>query len=78
VDVAFPEQKIAVEVHGGNWINGRHNRGAGMETDSEKICLLAGLGWRYLQVTAAQVREGKALKWIEQVLRVSKASTKEG
>lgn len=69
IDVAFPEKKIAVEVHGGTWIAGRHNRGTGMETDSEKICLLAGLGWRYLQVTADQVRKGKALAWVERALR---------
>jgi very-short-patch-repair endonuclease len=70
IDIAFPEKKIAVEVMGGTWNNGRHNRGAGYETDCEKASLLAGLGWRYVPVTTDQVRKGLALGWIEQALRV--------
>lgn len=69
IDIAFPELKLAIEVMGGTWSNGRHTRGAGYEADCEKACLLAGLGWRYLPVTSEQVRSGKALKWIEKALR---------
>lgn len=74
IDIAFPEQRIAVEVMGGVWVGGRHTRGAGYETDSEKICLLAGLGWTYLQVTPDQIRKGQALKWIENAIRARKAA----
>lgn len=69
IDIAFPELKVAVEVMGGTWSDGRHTRGAGYATDCEKACLLAGLGWRYLPVTSEQVRTGQALKWVEKALK---------
>lgn len=74
IDIAFPEQRIAVEVMGGTWANGRHNRGAGYATDCEKACLLAGMGWSYLPVTTEQVHSGLALEWIEQTLKARKSA----
>ena len=68
IDVAFPAQKLAVEIEGGGWINGRHSRGTGIETDAEKSALLAIQGWRLMRVTPKQVRNGTAWAWIRECL----------
>ena len=41
-------QKVAVEVHGGTWVGGRHTRGAGFEKDREKMNEAHLLGWLVL------------------------------
>lgn len=53
-DFAFPEDRIAVEIHGGNWTGGRHTRGKGFETDLEKKRLAILHGWRVLEFTASE------------------------
>jgi very-short-patch-repair endonuclease len=35
-DFAYPEIKLAIEVDGGTWTQGRHTRGQGYENDAEK------------------------------------------
>ena len=65
LDVAWPDQRIAVEVDGGGWINGRHSRGAGMEKDAEKYAEAVLLGWRVFRTTPRQVKDGLTLRWLE-------------
>ena len=50
-DAAWPTVKVAVEVEGGTWINGRHNRGKGYAEDCEKYNQAALLGWRVFRLT---------------------------
>ena len=69
-DVAWPEQRIAVEVDGGGFVGGRHSRGLGIEADCAKVSTAAALGWRVLRVTPRQVRKGQALAWVEQALGI--------
>lgn len=47
-DLSWPHNKVAVEVDGGIWIRGGHNRGAQMKKDWEKRNAAAALGWRIL------------------------------
>ena len=74
VDFAFEDRRIAVEVEGGTWVNGRHNRGAGMESDIEKYNALAMAGWRLLRFTGRAVKSGEALRTIEAAMRAQNAS----
>lgn len=68
-DYCWPLLKLALEVDGGGWINGRHSRGAGIEKDAEKVNAAAALGYRVLRATPAMVADGRALRAIEGVLR---------
>ena len=67
-DLAWPAHNLLVEIQGGTWIQGRHSRGAGMESDCEKQALALLLGWRTLAVTGSQVRSGAALEWLRSLL----------
>ena len=69
LDLAFIPRLLAVEIEGGIWINGRHNRSSGYLKDIEKYNELAILGWRLLRFTPDQVRVGLALQCIERALR---------
>jgi very-short-patch-repair endonuclease len=68
VDFAWPDERIAVEVDGGLFNQGRHSRGAGMLGDMEKLNALACLGYRIIRVTPEHVRNGMALTWIQLAL----------
>ena len=67
-DFAWVPQKVACEVQGAVWANGRHTRGAGAESDAEKLSLAAVGGWRVLVVTGRHIENGSALTWIEAAL----------
>lgn len=67
LDFAWPDRKVAVEVEGGTWTNGRHTRGTGFREDCEKYANAAILGWTVLRVTSDHVRTGQAIKWLEQL-----------
>lgn len=69
VDFAFEEHRLAIEVEGGGWVNGRHNRGAGMEKDIEKYNALTLAGWRLLRFTGKTIKSGEALRTIERALK---------
>ncbi len=55
-DFAWPEAKVYVEVEGGVWVRGRHNRPKGFNTDAEKYNLAALLGWRGLRFTTDMLK----------------------
>jgi hypothetical protein len=48
LDIAWPDHRVCLEVQGGIWSAGRHNRGAAMLAEWEKCNTLAGMGWRVL------------------------------
>lgn len=67
-DFAWPKQMIALEIEGGTWVSGRHNRGAGYAKDLEKYNTATLLGWRLLRVTPEMVSDGTVLTLIEALL----------
>ncbi|MFN4294959.1 MAG: hypothetical protein ACK4JD_12600 [Thermoflexales bacterium] len=56
-DFAWPSRLLALEVQGGLWVYGRHNRAASYLRDAEKFNAAAVLGWRILLLTPQQLRE---------------------
>lgn len=48
-DYADLEHKIAIELEGGVWIRGRHNRAAGYRADTIKYNQATALGWKVLR-----------------------------
>jgi very-short-patch-repair endonuclease len=60
-DYAFVPEMIAVEIEGGTWSNGRHNRGKGFEADCIKYAHASIMGWRVLRFTSDQVIRGEAI-----------------
>lgn len=64
-DFAWPEYHIAVEIDGGTWSGGRHVRGSGARSDSEKFSTAAALGWRVIRLTTEMVEDGSGLMLIE-------------
>lgn len=67
-DLAWPDLRLAVEVDGGTWVQGRHNRGSSIEKEYEKGAEAAILGWRIIHVSNHMVDDGRALNLITRAL----------
>ena len=67
-DFAWPELKLIVEIHGGTWTNGRHNRARGLANDLEKSNAAQLGGWLYLAYTGDDVKSGKAVNEVVKVV----------
>ena len=70
-DLAWPDDKLAVEVDGATWAQGRHTRGKGYEGDCEKTNAAVVMGWRVLRFTRQQVESGYAVETIGKALETS-------
>lgn len=67
-DLAYEEEKVAVEVHGGVWSQGRHTRGKGFLADREKMNEAQLQGWLVLEVGYDDLSNGQAREWLERAL----------
>lgn len=67
-DFAWPDRMLAVEVEGGVWTRGRHQRPLGFLGDCEKYNVAAIRGWTVIRVAAPHINNGKALMWVEAAL----------
>lgn len=65
-DYASPEHKVALEVEGGVWTQGRHTRPQGFLEDIEKYNQAALAGWTVLRTTPSDLLKGKTLDMIKQ------------
>lgn len=68
IDFAFVPQRLAVEIEGAIWQQGRHTRGSGFLKDLEKYNTLTLLGWRLLRFSPEWVRDGSALEATQRAL----------
>jgi hypothetical protein len=73
-DFAYPKIKLAIEVDGGIWIMGRHNRASGWLRDQEKFNEAAILGWSVMRFTPQQIEDGSAFVTIQRAIEVRKAA----
>ena len=60
-DYAIPQYKIALEVEGGVWTQGRHTRPQGFLGDIEKYNNATLLGWRVFRTTPNELYSKKTL-----------------
>ena len=68
-DFAIPDQKIAIEIEGGVFVQGRHTRGSAFVKDCEKYNAAALLGWRALRFVPRQhVDTGLAIETVQRIL----------
>jgi hypothetical protein len=70
-DLAWVEQRVALEVNGGVFVAGRHSRGAGQMKDFEKLNAAQLAGWKVLQVTPKQLTDGTLQRLLADVFRVA-------
>jgi very-short-patch-repair endonuclease len=56
-DYAFVEEKIALEIEGGVWAYGRHNRASGYIKDMEKYNCATVMGWKVLRYTPQNLND---------------------
>lgn len=68
-DLAWPDHWLLVEVQGGVWNAGKHGRGSGILKDQEKLNLAQLAGWTVLQVSENHIRDGQALRWVQEFFR---------
>lgn len=55
---------LLVEVEGGTWVEGRHNRASSIAAEYEKGAAAAIRGYRVIHATTEQVEDGTCLRWI--------------
>ena len=66
-DFAWPDIKLAVEIHGGIWRpKGAHNTGTAIHRDCEKSREATKLGWRVLAYTTKDLQD-RPVQVIEEV-----------
>lgn len=70
-DFAFIDQKVAVEIQGGGWINGGHNRGKGFSSDLRKQDAALNMGWTVYSCDGAMVKDRTAINTIKKLLGLS-------
>ena len=68
-DLAFPLQKVALEIHGGVYMQGHHTRGKGFEDDREKMNEAQLMGWTVLEYSTGQVKDGKPIVDLKRILQ---------
>jgi very-short-patch-repair endonuclease len=62
-DYAHPDAKVAIELEGGVWSNGRHVRGQGFIDDAEKYNSAALHGWTVFRLATGMV----TMEWVEAI-----------
>lgn len=68
-DIALTSYKVAIEVEGGVWSNGRHVRGTGFIKDMEKYNTAAVDGWFVLRVLPDKQFDASFTKTINNIIR---------
>jgi very-short-patch-repair endonuclease len=68
-DFAWLPQKLAVEIHGGAWVSGGHNRAGHQASDNEKANTAQMLGWKVLVFNTVQMKDlANVRKVVEEAL----------
>ena len=71
-DFAWPDLMLAVEVEGGGWIQGRHNRGEGFLMDLRKYGAAQRMGWTVYRTAGELIKSGEAVHTIKELIRAKR------
>lgn len=66
-DYAWTDRLIALEIEGGIWIYGRHNRASSYLKDQEKYNEAGLLGWRVFKFQPKDLKSGVAQSFLKRV-----------
>lgn len=69
-DFAFIKEKIAVEIEGGLWNYGRHNRAASMIKDLEKYNCATSHGWHVFRFIPHDILKTNTIELIKNLFEV--------
>lgn len=67
-DYAIPSKKIALEVEGGVFTQGRHTRSTGFLGDMEKYNEAARLGWRVVRTVPSELYTRKTVSLLRSLM----------
>lgn len=67
-DLAIPSIKLAVEIEGAVYSNGRHTRGSGFIKDIEKYNTAAIMGWTLLRFTHVAHTNKEIIETVKKIL----------
>lgn len=73
-DYAIEQHKILIEVEGGLWGYGRHNRALGFIKDMEKYNTATSLGWSVLRIQPKELLLRSTLDLVEQTIKNKNAN----
>jgi hypothetical protein len=68
-DMAWGQEKVALEVQGGIWGGGRHTRGAALLKEWEKLNTAAADGWRILYCQPDDLLTAQTANYIKNALK---------
>jgi very-short-patch-repair endonuclease len=68
-DLGWPGQRLLLELQGGTHNRGAHVRGVRYEEDCERMAEAVYEGWRVIWVTSKMVEDGRAVAWLERLLK---------
>lgn len=68
LDWAWINEKVALEIDGGAWNQGRHTRGKGFIADQEKSGQALLLGWKVFHCTPDDVQSGAVFALLRKAL----------
>ena len=67
-DFCWPDQMIAVEIQGGQWIKGGHTSGKGLQRDCEKYNEAQFKGWKVFLFSTSMINESANYRHLFQLL----------
>ena len=73
-DWSWPRDRIALEVEGGVWTQGRHTRGSGFVKDCEKYNHAASLGWLVLRTTPKDLLTAETIDLLKRTIKQREAA----
>lgn len=73
-DYAIPSVKVAIEIDGGVWEYGRHNRPQGYINDMEKLNTAASMGWLVLRFTTDDRLKAATLELIRNTVNLRRGN----